>query len=437
MGKRPQDVKAVGGELLARAAEGAERHRKADVTLRFVDPDGQPLEGLDVRVEQLTHDFLFGCIVFSLVRRREATSPRQDDAFKQRFLGLFNFAVFPFYWAGYEPTQGMTGWEPMLPVLEWCHANGVAAKGHPLTWSVPSGMPGWLEGMDVEVSEELLRARIRNVVRGFAGGIDVWDVVNEAVHVPTWRKAMTAQWGQQPWRLSDEDAIPQIADYVEMAFRCAHEANPQAHLLLNEYGIIAGREDREMFVRLVRELNDRGTPIGGLGVQAHEPRQDWYPPQATLDTFDALAELGYPVHVTEFIPQSGGKPIEGGWREGTWDEETQADFAEQFFRLAFGHPAARSINWWGLSDNSIWLPGGGLVDERMRPKPVYERLRKLIHEEWKTRLNVLSDEDGRVAFRGFCGGYRVTVAPPRGAAGQWDVKVRRDEANSRTFTLGI
>jgi GH35 family endo-1,4-beta-xylanase len=59
------------------------------------------------------------------------------------------------------------------------------------------------------------------------------------------------------------------------------------------------------------------------------------------------------------IPQSGGKPITGGWREGTWTEEAQAEFAEQFYRLCFGHPAVASINWWGLSDRQIWLPGGG------------------------------------------------------------------------------
>jgi len=430
------EVRAVEEGLLSRAAADTEQHRKADVRLRFCVPDGRPLKGAAVCAEQRTHDYLFGCIIFPLVGWREGAAAGQEEAFKWRFSDLFNFAVFPFYWAGYEPVQGMPNWQPLLPALEWCRANGIVTKGHPLAWSVPAGMPGWLEGLDRDVSEELLRSRIRSIVRGFAGRIDVWDVVNEAIHVPTWRKAMTVQWRQQAWRLNEDDAIPAIADYVEMAFRCAHEANPHAHLILNEYGLIAWKKDRQAFVRLVQELKDRGTPISGLGVQAHEPRQDWFPPQETLDTFDALAALGYPVHVTEFIPQSGGKPIEGGWRTGTWDEQAQAQFAEQFFRLTFGHPGTASINWWGLSDNDIWLPGGGLVDERMRPKPVYERLRKLIHEEWKTTVNAVTDGDGTVAFRGFLGRYDVTVKCPSGAVRRLDLHVRRDEANVRTFTLG-
>jgi GH35 family endo-1,4-beta-xylanase len=429
------EVQAVEEQLLSRAAASTERHRKADVTLGFRTSDGRPLAGLEVRAQQRTHDYLFGCIIFPLVRHGEGVPAERDEAFKRRFRDLFNFAVFPFYWAGYEHTQGMPNWQPILPVLEWCRAHGITTKGHPLAWSVPSGMPGWLEGMDPDVSAELLRSRIRNIVRGFAGRIDVWDVVNEAIHVPTWHSAMTAQWGRQAWRLNEDDAIPAIADYVEMAFRCAHEANPQAHLILNEYGCIAWRKDRQVFVRLIQELKGRGTPISGLGVQAHEPRHDWFAPQETLDTFDALAGLGYPVHVTEFMPQSGGRPIDGGWRTGTWDEQAQADFAEQFFRLTFGHPGTASINWWGLSDNDIWLPGGGLVDERMRPKPVYERLRKLIHEEWKTRTSAVTDAEGTAAFRGFLGQYDVTVTCPSGAVRRVDLHVRRDEANVRTFTL--
>ena len=429
------DVQAVEAELLSRAAENIETHRKADAVLRFRDSDGALLQGVEVRAEQRTHDYLFGCIVFPLVRQWEGMSPHHDEAFKRCFKGLFNLGVFPFYWAGYEHSQGRPRWEPLLPVLEWCRANEITTKGHPLAWAVPAGMPGWLEGMDVGTSEELLRSRVRNIVRGFAGQIDIWDVINEAVHVPTWRQAMTTHWRKQAWRINEEASIPDIADYVEMAFRCAHEANPEAHLILNEYGIIAWKQDRAMFVQLAQELMDRGTPIDGLGVQAHEPRQDWYPPRETLDTYDALAGLGCPVHVTEFMPQSGGKSIEGGWREGTWDEEQQADFAEQLFRITFGHPETVSINWWGLSDDDIWLPGGGLVDEKMRPKEVYKRLQALIHDEWKTNATIATDADGAAAFRGFLGHYDVTVTAPSGAVRRLDLHVRKDEANERTFTL--
>jgi hypothetical protein len=121
--------------------------------------------------------------------------------------------------------------------------------------------------------------------------------------------------------------------------------------------------------------------------------------------------MGRRIHMTEFIPQSSGKAITGRWRTGTWTEEAQAEFAEQFLRLSFGHPAVASVHFWGLSDRNIWLPGGGLLDKEYRPKPIYERVRRLIREEWMTRnLSLRTDERGRARFRGFYGMYRVRVS---------------------------
>ena len=367
-----------GGDRAPAPGRGGGEHGEIPqirVEIVFRDNTGAALTGARVEIEQLRHEFLFGCIIFDLIREGPAV---REDTFKRRFSELFNFAVFPFYWAGYEPEQGRPQWEKLLPVLEWCRANGIAAKGHPLVWSAPSGSPDWLAGYSPETVENLLRARVINAVTGFKDEIEIWDVVNEPVNARVWGSTDERVWFDEP--------LDSVAPYVEKAFRWAHEANPQAHLILNEFYQIARPNTRERFHDLVKMLLERGTPISGLGIQAHEPRQEWYPPLEMVKTFNRLAELGLPLHITEFIPQSGGKPITGGWRTGTWDETAQADFAEQVFRLAFGHPAFRSINWWGFTDRNIWQPGGGLLDENYRPKPVYERLKKLIHEEWHTRV---------------------------------------------------
>jgi hypothetical protein len=53
--------------------------------------------------------------------------------------------------------------------------------------------------------------------------------------------------------------------------------------------------------------------------------------------------------------------------------------------------------------------GGGMLRADMSPKPVYEQLKRLIHEEWKTTLHATTDNDGRFTFRGFCGKYRLVL----------------------------
>jgi GH35 family endo-1,4-beta-xylanase len=376
------------------------------------------------------HEFLFGCIAFDLVWDRR---PPRPDLYKERFRDLFNLAVFPFYWPSYEARQGRPEWERMSEALRWCRQEGITAKGHPLVWACRSGVPRWLEGLPVEETEALSQARVRNIVRGLAGEIDLWDVVNEAVNVRTWRHKIAAPGDESDWGVEDE--IPAIANYVDAAFRWAHEANPAATLILNEYNTLARPEVRERFLALVRELRSRGTPVSGLGIQAHEPREEWYPPEAVWETLEALAATGLPLHATELHPQSSGKAITGGWRTGTWTEDAQAEFTEQLVRLLFGHPAVVSINWWGLSDRTSWLPGGGLLDEEDRPKPVYERLRHLVREEWSTRLDKSTDAGGALSFRAFFGDYDLAVTLPDGRVRRLPLAVRSNEENRWTFTL--
>jgi len=418
------ETQKVEAEFLAKAGHGMEQYRKGEAVVSFKDGKGQPVAKAAVQILQSRHEFLFGCIAFDLIRRDDL---HKADLWKQRFSELFNFAVFPFYWSSYERQPGVTPRDDILEAVAWCKANGITTKGHPLVWTNPAGIPKWIQQYPAEKSEEMVLSRVRREVGGFAGRIDIWDVVNEPIHCRAWKDIGSNDYIQEP--------IPAIADYVDKAFRTAHEANPAAHLILNEYYVIARQEDRERFYQLVVELKRRGTPISGLGIQAHEPREEWFSPEKVWTTLDRLGELGLPLHITEYIPQSGGKAITGGWREGTWTEQAQAEFAEQFYRLCFGHPAVISINWWGLGDRDIWLPGGGLIGKEYEPKPVYDRLKDLIHRQWKTSIDSRTDENGRVAFRGFYGSYDITVTTPDGRMQTSRVVLQKGRDNQYTFTV--
>lgn len=425
-----QQVEKTERKLLEQAEENIEKYRKGEVSLRFLDENGLPVQNGQVEVRQETHDFLFGCIIFDLIRNENTY---REERFKEQFKRIFNLAVFPFYWPGYEPVQGMPGWESMLPTLEWCQANGITTKGHPLVWACSSGTPEWLRQYTVDETEELLKARVINIVAGFKDKIELWDVVNEPVNVKTWKNKISDMDDPNDWGV--EDPIPEVADYVEKALRWAHEANPEATLLINEYRTIADLKVRERYLQLLKELKSRNAPFSNIGIQAHEPRQEWFNPVEVWKTFDLYADLGFTIHITEFHPQSSGVPITGNWRSGEWTSEAQTEFTEQFVKLCFGHPAVASINWWGFSDRNIWLPGGGLVDEEYRPKPVFEMLDKLINETWKTQLSQKPDADGKLAFRGYFGNYSIKLTTSDGRVHTFPVHVRKDEANEWIFTV--
>ena len=420
-------------QVMERAAANIEKYRKGDVELKFTDASGKQVSGLKVTVNQQTHDFLFGALAFDLVWDRDMT-PEREKLFKERFSELFNYAIFPFYWGAYEPKAGHPLWQKMEPQLEWCLENGITPKGHPLAWTNDTGTPGYIMKAGKERSRELLEARIINNVGGFKGKIDMWDVVNEPVNTISWDMAIADT--SMKHRYTTSIPLTGIEPWVENAYKTAYSANPDAHFVLNEFKMIADTAVRQRFHDLIEMLLRNNTPVKGLGIQAHEPREEWFHPSDVWETFETYSEFGLPLHITEFTPQSGGAEITGGYRTGKWTPETQAECAEMMYRLSFGHPSVVSVNWWGFSDKNSWLPGGGFLTDKYEPKPAWNVLKNLISEEWMTKnLEQTSTKKGMVSFRGFYGRYTVNVITKEGTHRQFEMHVQKDMPNTWVFTI--
>jgi endo-1,4-beta-xylanase len=62
-------------------------------------------------------------------------------------------------------------------------------------------------------------------------------------------------------------------DYIDIAFRTAAEADPQAMLVYNEYGLDYDIRDDETkrvaVLKLLERLKSKGTPIHAFGIQPH------------------------------------------------------------------------------------------------------------------------------------------------------------------------
>jgi GH35 family endo-1,4-beta-xylanase len=401
--------------------------------IHLVDTQGTPVKGATVEIVQETQDFLFGAILFDLVWDR-GMSPEREALLKERFAGLFNLAILPFYWDSYESVPGHPRWDLIEPALDWCMEQGITCKGHPLGWTHEVGIPDEVLDLSVEDAEMLLHARIIENVIGFRDRITLWDVVNEPVNTVSWE--LGHQDRSKEHRYGRNIAVPELAGWVERAYKAANRANPDNQYILNEFRQIADPEVRRRFYDLTSELLERGTPIQGLGLQAHEPRDEWFDPVDAWETLELYASFGLPLHITEFSPQSAGAPITGGYREGNWTPGTQAEFTEEMYRIWYGHPSVVSINWWGISDANSWLPGGGFLDEELNSKPAYEVLKKLIKEEWMTpRFQTNTDRDGTLQFRGFHGKYLLVATMPDGSTRRMNFHLSDKGPNEVTLKI--
>jgi GH35 family endo-1,4-beta-xylanase len=385
------------------------RHRTADATVALT-LDGEPLAGREVVVEQTRHRFLFGCTGFEIIDHANGTAAEPERAARNAELweGLFNFATLPFYWGRFEPERGNPATEPLLKAARWFADRGHPVKGHPLAWHTVTA--DWLLDLDNEAIALAQVERIKREVAGFAGVIDMWDVINEVVIMPIFDK-----YDNGITRLCrDIGRIPM----VRMVFDAAREAGPDAVLLLNDFDMSAAYEC------LIEGVLEAGITIDALGLQSHM-HQGYWGEEKTEAILDRFSRYGLPIHFTETTILSGRiMPPEildlndyqvDSWPSTPEGEARQADEIERHYKTLLAHPSVEAITYWGMNDAGMWLGApGGFVRADGTPKPSYDRLHHLVNTEWGTPPTTMStDAEGRLHFNGFLGDYRITYLDRR------------------------
>ncbi|MFG2039671.1 endo-1,4-beta-xylanase [Dactylosporangium sp. NPDC048998] len=415
-------------------------HRTGEVALTLLGPDDRPLADRAVTVAQTRHAFAFGNIGFDFVDLVGGPTPEGVDGdfgdapggldldrLGELWLNLFNTATLPFYWGGYEPRRGRPDAERLTRTARWFAERGVTVKGHPLVWHTVQ--PPWLlelartEGLD-EV-ERLQRARIRDLAGGFAGLVDTWDAINEAVIMPVFANG--------------DNAVTRLArargriHMVRMAFEEARAANPAATLVLNDFDLSSAYEC------LIEGVLEAGVRIDAIGLQTHM-HQGYRGEEYTRDVLDRFARYGLPLHLTETTLVSGHlmpPEIEDlndyqipEWPSTPEGEARQADDVARHYRTLFAHPAVQAVNYWGLTDQGAWLGApAGLVRSDGTRKPSYDALEGLIKGEWwLPPTGMRTGPDGTLTVRGFHGDYTVDGAPFNIAPGRTTRTVRTSDA---------
>jgi len=426
-------VFAAPSPVLEQAARGIEAHRKGDAVVRVMRKDGAPVSDLKVAVTQRTHGFVFG----NLIRPRHYT----NEQYRTRFLEIFNFIqLLEFNWGQYEREEGKPQLAGRREFIDgWCRTNGLTRfYGHMLTWSyqldeprdIGPVNPFWLFRHDRDTQFRLLKQRIEREVRAYRDVDILWDVVNEPVHC--------RRWGDWSKPNDVDEPIAEVLPYVRDALTWAHEANPNARLLINDYRIIPANKYRDRYRELVEALKKEKAPLHAIGIQAHSPGNGahWFSPEEIWQTCELFGvELGLPIYFTEFWQVSDPqRKMSGARSTGNWSPELQADAIEQFYRIAFGHPAVQAIIYFGMIDGETESPTLGLLDASYQPKPAWTRLRKLIKEEWNIRWSGTTDVAGVLGFRGFFGQYEVRVTDA-GKQRSFTAHLERAKPNEWRFTV--
>ena len=261
-----------------------------------------------------------------------------------------------------HPEEGKYDFKLADKFIEFAEEHDMYTVGHCLVWH--SQAPRWFftDAEGNEVSRDVLIERMKEHISTLAGRykwkVDIWDVVNEAFEDDgSWRKTKF-------YEIIGED-------YLELAFRFANEADPDAELIYNDYSMYhEGR--RDAVVKLVYSLKEKGIRIDGVGMQAHYGLD--YP---TMEAFEksivAFAEAGVDVHITELdisvLPspwsnagaeisdraanQEKMNPYPGGLPDSM--QMALHDRWMDFFYLFLKHEdKIKRVTTWGVSDLHSW-----------------------------------------------------------------------------------
>lgn len=260
--------------------------------------------------------------------------------------------------------------------------------GHVLVWH--SQTPAWVfedeKGKPLTRDALLKRMHdhIQTVVGRYKGRIHAWDVVNEALNEDGTMR-------QSPWEKIIGD------DYVAKAFQYAHEADPKAELIYNDYNL-ENESKRKGALALVAKLKAQGLVVTSVGLQGHDSFT-WPSIEGEDAAISDFAKLGVKVIISELdmdlLPPATQhatadvsvhveqdpklNPYPNGLPESV-QQQLAIRYAGLFKVFLKHRDVVSRVTFWGVTDGDSWRndwPVLGrtsyplLFDRSAQPKPAF------------------------------------------------------------------
>ncbi len=263
-----------------------------------------------------------------------------------------------------QKVRGEFDFAPAEAMMTFAAGNDMKVRAVPLVWH--EALPAWAQDRTFPRQEalDILREHIFTTMRHFRGRVFAWDVVNEGRDNagPGLREA-------SPWFRSIGP------DYIEQAYRWAHEADPEAMLFYNDFDMDGLGESADRCHAWIKELLAREVPIHGIGLQYHVKIDKHPDPAAVAKNIRRFNDLGLAVHITELDVWLPTQATAAHLRQ-------QAEVYHGVFENALAARNCPAVMLWGFTDRYSWVPrtSGGTYDHALifdrdyQPKPAYQAI---------------------------------------------------------------
>ncbi|MBT9333069.1 endo-1,4-beta-xylanase [Paracidobacterium acidisoli] len=283
-------------------------------------------------------------------------------------------------WVALRPSRDRYDFTQGDALLAFAHHNHMEMRGHTLCWH--NSVPDWIKtDQNRPDTRQLFIDHITTVCRHYAGRLQSWDVVNEAI-LPS--DGRTDGLRKSFWF---EQMGP---GYIDLAFHTARAADPNVLLTYNDYGVeFDDKEDaerRRLILELLRGMKQRNVPLDAVGIQSHvKAGQPYGFGKGLADYMESIRQMGLQVFLTELDVNEDDL----AYNDVEKRDAAIAKIYSDYLQVALASPAVKAVLTWGITDRFTWLNDGPThhrkqpnrpqrslpFDSDFKPKPAYFAVR--------------------------------------------------------------
>jgi endo-1,4-beta-xylanase len=340
----------------------------------------------DILLNGRRDEFFIGCDARSFYQMY------QDD-FLNLFGELFNFANITFVAKGdgmmsdYQPSKGEMNPETRELLIKKLKERNIVSQERLLFWFHDCCIPDWLRNMKYDELLKYAEKLTYDTMTRFGDILYSMEIVNE-LHDWANELALNHEQITELTRLISDVSKAAAPNVKRTINNCCPFAE---YVQMNTYSKRKAVYPQRTPYQFTKDLIDAGVEFEILEQQVYFPYRDL---QDTIILIEKLASLGKPMQLSE-VGVTGG-PTESSVLLGTvdfpkepylwhrpFDEETQADWLEDIYTLAYSKPFIEACNWFDFIDPNSYMQNGGLLrSAKGEKKASFHRLKNL-KEKWE------------------------------------------------------
>lgn len=277
---------------------------------------------------------------------------------------------------GLRPSPTTYNFKQMDQVVAYAQAHHMAIQAHHLLWGEDKWLPEWLKNGNYTPAQlmDIIHSDIATVVGRYKDKISEWSVVNEAFTRGQHVNGLRDWWADHTGSTA----------YIDQAFIWAHQADPQAKLILNDFDNEHYNPVSDAMYAYIKGAKARGIPIDGIGMQMHIDAT--HPPdvQEVISNMRRFAALGVGVYVTEFDVNMSAVPVSNQAKD-----QIEGSIYYNMMRACIESKVCHSFSELGITDKETWYNYMGpttadarplMFDRHYRPKQAFYSFRTALQQ---------------------------------------------------------